>query len=148
MTFKEVCQTLRDKGFYLIVHFIVLHHLRKEFGDYDVISDRFYILPVGNDFLHIAVIECDTGRGEPEIQVRYTCAGDDLLYGLRVKFNSGGSPDPKTDLDVIDSLIANGNLREQPRYIRKRFRHGRFQAKFRALLVYLKDQWRVFFPKG
>lgn len=147
MSFKEVCQSLVDKGFYLIVHIIVQHHLRKEFGDYDVISDRFYILPVGPDFLHIAVIEVDTGKGKPEVQVRYTCAGDDLLYGLRVKFNSGGSPDPKTDLDVIDSLIASGDLRDQPRYIRSRFRHGRFQAKLRAFLVYLKDQWQLFFPK-
>jgi hypothetical protein len=147
LTYKEVVSHLREKGFYLIAHVVVLHHLRKEFRDYEVLHDRYYLLPVGTDFMHVAVLDIDTGREESELQIRYTCAGDDLLYGLRVKFNSGGSANPQTDLNSIDALLAAGNLRGQPRYVRKRFRYGRFQAKFRALIVFLTDNWRGLFPK-
>lgn len=144
--FKGICNFLETRKFYLTLHPVVLHHLRKDFKDYDVVHDRFFIMPIGRDFIHVAVIEHDVGREQNEVFVRYTLAGDDLLYGLRVKFNSGGDNDPNVTLQEIYSLTCLNSLRNQPRYVRNRFRHGRFQAKFRATLVYLRDQWRALFP--
>lgn len=145
LTYKGAVARMRAMGFYLIRHMVVIHHLRKDFIDFDIIRDRYYILPVGRDYLHVAIIENDVGRAENEVQVRYTCAGDDLLYGLRVKFKSGGATDPQDDIDAIAALIQKGSLRDHPRYVRARFRHGRFQAKLRALLIFLKDKWQSLF---
>lgn len=147
ITFNQVCDQLRSHEFYRIAHPVVVHHLRKEFSDFDVMNDMFYILPVGRDYLHVAVVELDTGEDEFRVQVKFTCAGDDLLYGLRTRFKSGGSENPITDLGALYALIENGNLRLHPLYVRKRFRHGRFQAKFRALLIYLRDRWQYLLPK-
>ncbi len=147
LTYDQVLTRIRNEKFYHVAHVVVQHHLRKEFQELEISRDRFYIKPVGQDFLHVAIVEVDNGREQYDVQVKYTCAGDDLLYGLSQKFRSGGSDDPQVDLDSITALIANGNLREHARYIRKRFRHGRFQAKFRATLIYLRDQWRSLWPR-
>jgi hypothetical protein len=168
LQFAEARDMLKDKGFFLIQHRVVIHHMLKDFADYDVTRSRFYILPVGVDFIHVALIEYDTGRlisWEPYIphpqshalQVRYTLAGDDLLYGLRTKYTSGGSDIPDDDLKDIFHFIqgvedkstknyAFEAIRNHPRYIRKRFRHGRAKAKLRAAIVMLKDKWRELWP--
>lgn len=144
---EEARDSVRELGSWRIAHPVVLHHLRKEFRDLDVTKDYFYILPIKDDFLHVAIIEYDTGKEERALMVKYAAAGDDLLYGLRIKFACGGSLDPDEDLAEIIKLVNEGTVRDHPRYVRKRFRHGRFQAKFRAMLIYLKDRWRTFFPK-
>lgn len=155
---------LKNKGFFLIKHRVVIHHMLKDFADYDVTRSRFYILPAGRDFVHVALVEYDTGRllsWEPYvehpqsrlIQVRFTCAGDDLLYGLHTKYNNGGSNKPEEDLNEIFRLIRGTEqkdtsryvfeaVRNHPRYVRSRFRHGRAKAKLRAFIVMLKDKWR------
>jgi hypothetical protein len=155
---------LREHGFYRVTDFVVLHHLRKEFSDLDITHSRFYIKPVGVDFVHVALIEHDTGRllsWEPymphpdchALQVKYALAGDDLLYGLRTKFQSGGSIKPEEDVaDILKIIQGSENkenqkyafesVRNHPRYIRPRFRHGRTKAKIRAFFQMLKDNWR------
>lgn len=143
--FQEVNDHFRQDGFYKVAHAVALHHLRKDFVDYDVIRDRFFIKPVGKDFLHIAVVEHEYGCDNTAIQIRYTCAGDDLLYGLQPKFNSGGSTDYEEDLTTVNDLVDSGNLRTHPRYVRKRFRHGRTKAKLRALIVMFKEKWSSIF---
>lgn len=141
LNFDEARTYFREKGFYYIAHMVVKHHMRKDFEEYDVTRDRFYILPVGKDFLHVAVIEHEYGKDGIAVQIRYTCAGDDLLFGLRTKYNSGGSKDNSEDVAEIERLIASGDLRDEERYIRKRFKHGRFKAKLRAFVVMMKDIW-------
>lgn len=143
LSFKEVCAELRTKGFLMVTHPIVKHHLMKDFEDYDVTNARFYIKQVGSDYLHVAVIEHTTAQASTAVQLRYSCAGDDLLYGLRVKFNSGGNNDNKLDLSLLGFLSVYKSLTGESRYIRKRFRHGRTKAKVRALFVYLRDQWKI-----
>lgn len=163
--FNEARQFLVDNGFYLIKHPVVIHHLLKDFSDYEVYQYRFYIKPTGADFVHVALIETRNEdvihSWDPEIifpsfslQVRYTCAADDLLYGLRVKFNNGGSKDPFEDIAEIQELIKSikkdrlspdvhyAAIRNHPRYVRSRFKHGRFKAKLRATIIMLKDKWR------
>jgi hypothetical protein len=147
LTIEKAREILREKGFYRITHPVVLHHLRKEFQQYEVNKDYFYIYPVEQDFIHVALVEYDTPTNEVRLQIRYSCAGDDLLYGLRIKFTNGGSEDPQDDLVDILRWMNLESVRVHPHYIRKRFRHGRFQAKLRALLVYLKDRWRLLLPK-
>jgi hypothetical protein len=115
--------------------------------------------------VHVALVEYDLGRlisWEPYIEhpqsrallVRYTYAGDDLLYGLKIKYKSGGSEKPEDDLsDIFRTIMgvedkstrkyAFQAVRNHPRYVRKRFRHGRAKAKLRALVVMLKDKWRA-----
>jgi hypothetical protein len=138
----------------------------KDFEDYEVIRYAFYVKPAGEDFVHVAVIEYENGIAaswDPPIyypqyglQIRYTCAGDDLLYGLKVKYKNGGSPDPNDDVAVINGLtkdikastpeerVVYPLVRNHPHYVRKRFRHGRRKAKIRAFLVMLKDLWKSF----
>lgn len=132
-------------GFYYIAHTVVKHHMRKDFEEYDVTRDRFYILPVGKDFLHVALVEHEYGKDGIAVQIRYTCAGDDLLFGLKTKYNSGGSIDNSEDIAEIGRLIASGDLRDNERYIRKRFKHGRHKAKVRAFIVMMKDIWSNLF---
>jgi hypothetical protein len=162
-TIATASSKLREHGFYRVTNLVVLHHLLKDFSDYNITNFRFYIKPVGIDFVHVALIEYDTGRllswepymEHPEarlLQVRYTCAGDDLLYGLRTKFPSGGSVKPEEDVKDILALIQGSDdkttknyafeaIRNHPRYIRPRFRHGRTKAKIRAFFQMLKDNW-------
>lgn len=143
LTFQEAREYFKAKGFYLINHVVVIHHMLKDFCDYDITRYRFYILPVGNDFLHIAIIEHEYGLGKKGVQIRYTCAGDDLLYGLRTKYQSGGSVNNEDDIKEIEHLIAQGNLKDHERYVRKRFRHGRAKAKLRAFIVMITDSWKA-----
>lgn len=142
LTFKEACQYFKNKDFYLIAHMVVVHHMLKDFDDYDVTRHKFYILPVGKDFLHVAVIEHEYGDGKLGVQIRYTCAADDLLYGLRTKYQNGGSEDNEDDIKEIETLIELGNLKGQARFVRKRFRHGRTKAKVRAFFVMVTEFWR------
>ena len=139
LKFDEARAYFREKEFYYIANVVVKHHMRKDFEEYDVTQDRFYILPVGKDFLHVALIEYEYGMGGTAVQIRYACAGDDLLFGLRTKYNSGGSKDNSEDITEIDKLIASGDLRSDERYIRKRFKHGRAKAKIRAFFVMMRD---------
>lgn len=167
LQFSEARDILKNKGFFRIQHRVVIHHMLKDFASLDVTRSAFYIMPVGRDFVHVALIEYDTGRlasWEPYVehphalalQVRYTCAGDDLLYGLPQKYLAGGSLKPEDDLHDITYLIrgveqkntkhyAFDAVRNHPRYVRKRFRHGRAKAKLRALVVMIKDKWASFF---
>lgn len=139
--FDQARAYFREKGFYFIANVVVKHHMRKDFEEYDVTQDRFFILPVGKDFLHVAVVEHEYGKDGLAVQVRYTCAGDDLLYGLSTKYKSGGSKDNGDDIAEIDRLIASGDLRDEERYVRKRFKHGRAKAKIRAFFVMMRDVW-------
>ena len=104
-------------------------------------SQVLIYLPVGKDFIHVALVEHEYGKDGLAIQVRYTCAGDDLLYGLSTKYKSGGSKDNGDDIAEIDRLIASGDLRDEERYVRKRFKHGRAKAKIRAFFVMMRDVW-------
>lgn len=142
INFDEARSYFLEKGFYFIAHMVVKHHMRKDFEEYDVTRDRFYILPVGNDFLHVALVEHEYGNSCLAVQIRYTCAGDDLLFGLRTKYNSGGSKNNNDDIDEINRLIESGSLHNEERYIKKRFRQGRFKAKLRAFVVMVKDIWK------
>jgi hypothetical protein len=107
-------------------------------------------MPVGPDFLHVAVVDVEHGLGMTDnngvVQhtaiVKYSCAGDDLLYGLRTKYVCGGSPNNVDDLRLITDLVKLPSLREHLFYIRARFRHTRVKAKTRALFVMVKDIWR------
>lgn len=166
LTINEASERLIKNGFYRVANMVAIHHLLKEFADYDVTDARFYIRAAGEDFVHVALIQHDVAQlrsWEPylelppstELQVRYTCAGDDLLYGLRTKFNSGGSVKPEEDLTEILNMVKDipkkRNLakiytavRGHPRYVRKRFRHGRTKAKVRAFIVMVKDKWASF----
>ncbi len=139
--FDQARAYFREKGFYFIANVVVKHHMRKDFEEYDVTQDRFFILPVGKDFLHVALVEHEYGKDGLAVQVRYTCAGDDLLYGLSTKYKSGGSKDNGDDIAEIDRLIASGDLRDEERYVRKRFKHGRAKAKIRAFFVMMRDVW-------
>lgn len=163
-TIANASSLLRENGFYRVTNLVVQHHLLKDFSDLDITHFRFYIKPVGVDFVHVALIQYDTGRllsWEPYMEhpdgkvlmVKYTCAGDDLLYGLRTKFTSGGSVYPEQDVkDILDLIkgsedkktrnYAFESIRHHPRYIRPRFRHGRTKAKIRAFFQMLKDNWR------
>ena len=143
--FDQARNYFREKGFYFIANVVVKHHMRKDFEEYDVTQDRFYILPVGKDFLHVALVEHEYGKDGLAVQVRYTCAGDDLLFGLKTKYKSGGSKDNSEDIAEIDRLIASGDLSTDERYVRKRFRHGKTKAKVRAFLVMMKDVWSNIF---
>ena len=145
ITFDEACKTFRENEFLAVKHFVVVHHLRKDFKDYDVSNSRFYIKQVGDSFLHVAVVEYLNPVGQKVTQVRYSCAADDLLYGLQIKFNSGGNADNEVDIgDCIYLPKRFASLYGTDRFIRRRFRHGRQQAKIRAFLVYLKDEWGFF----
>lgn len=139
--FDQARAYFREKGFYFIANVVVKHHMRKDFEEYDVTQDRFFILPVGKDFIHVALVEHEYGKDGLAVQVRYTCAGDDLLYGLSTKYKSGGSKDNGDDIAEIDRLIASGDLRDEERYVRKRFKHGRAKAKIRAFFVMMRDVW-------
>ena len=139
--FDQARNYFREKGFYFIANVVVKHHMRKDFEEYDVTQDRFYILPVGKDFLHVALVEHEYGKDGLAVQVRYTCAGDDQLFGLSTKYKSGGSKDNGDDIAEIDRLIASGDLRDEERYVRKRFKHGRTKAKIRAFFVMMRDVW-------
>ena len=145
LNFDEARAYFKEKGFYYIAHMVVKHHMRKDFEEYDVTRDRFYILPVGQDFLHVALVEHDNALGRIGVQIRYTCAGDDLLFGLKTKYKSGGSKDNSVDIAEIDRLIASGALYNEERYVRKRFRHGRHKAKVRAFFVMMKEMWSSMF---
>lgn len=145
LSLDEASDLFKRHGFLLIEHRVVIHHLRKDFTDYDVIRDRFLIKPIRKDFLHVALVQHEYGLEGEAVQIRYTCAGDDLLYGLRTKFTSGGAQNNMKDIDEILDLAASGNLRTHERYIRKRFRHGRSKAKLRALLVMVKEVWSTTF---
>lgn len=145
LNFDEARAYFKEKGFYYIAHMVVKHHMRKDFEEYDVTRDRFYIMPVGQDFLHAALVEHEYGVGGVAVQIRYTCAGDDLLFGLKTKYKSGGSSDNSEDIARLNSLIASGNLRDDERYVRKRFKHGRHKAKVRAFVVMMKDMWSNMF---
>lgn len=154
INFANARRRLQKMGFYAINHPVVVHHMRKDFTDYDVIRAAFYILPAGEDFIHVALVEHSTAVCKKALQIRYTLAGDDLLYGLRTKYNCGGLVDNEMDLVRIDKLLdevqadmdndlaASPTIRNHPHYIRKRFRHGRAQAKVRAFFIMLKDKWR------
>lgn len=166
MIFEQAIQYFKEKGFYLVVHPVVIHHMLKDFEDYEVIRYAFYIKPAGEDFIHVAVLEYETGGSaswDPPVystnyglQIRYSCAGDDLLYGLKIKYKNGGSADPNDDVTAIDNLIKDikedtvkervvyPEVRNHPHYVRKRFRHGRRKVKIRAFLVMLKDLWKSF----
>lgn len=144
LEFKQICKVLRNNDFYYVAHPVVKHHLLKDFEDYNVTNARFYIKKVGTDYLHVAVIESLTPQKTKVSQVRYTCAADDLLYGLRIKFTSGGSNDPQLDIVSVGILANAEMLSNEDRYIRPRFRHGRVKAKTRALFVYLIDSWKSF----
>ena len=137
--FDQARAYFREKGFYFIANVVVKHHMRKDFEEYDVTQDRFFILPVGKDFIHVALVEHEYGKDGLAVQVRYTCAGDDLLFGLSTKYKSGGSKDNSEDIAELNKLIASGYLRDDERYVRKRFKHGRFKAKLRAFVVMMKD---------
>ncbi len=145
LNFDEARAYFKEKGFYYIAHMVVKHHMRKDFEEYDVTRDRFYIMPVGQDFLHVALVEHEYGVDGVAVQIRYTCAGDDLLFGLKTKYKSGGSSDNSEDIARLNSLIASGNLRDDERYVRKRFKHGRHKAKVRAFVVMMKDMWSNMF---
>lgn len=145
LSFNKARALFKELDFYLIAHPVVLHHLRKEFKDYDVLNDRFYIKQVGNDFLHVAIIEHQCGRDGIAVQIRYTCAGDDLLYGLHIKFNSGGAINNQENVNEITAITERGNLKYHGRYVRKRFRHGRTKAKIRAFIIMIKDLWAGLF---
>lgn len=152
--FANARRELQKMGFYAVTHPVVVHHLRKDFTDYDVSRTAFYILPAGEDFIHVAVVEHMTAVCKQAVQIRYTLAGDDLLYGLRSKYRCGGSVDNEIDIARIDKLLddiqadldndlaASPTVRNHQNYIRKRFRHGRVQAKVRAFFIMLKDKWR------
>jgi hypothetical protein len=142
LNFDEARDYFKTKGFYSIAHVVVKHHMRKDFEDYAVTRDHFYILPLGRDFLHVALVEHEYGKDGVGVLIRYTCAGDDLLYGLAIKYKSGGSNDNSIDIAELDKLIIYEDLRENDRYVRQRFRHGRVKAKVRALFVMLKDTWK------
>lgn len=162
LTFKEAQKFAHQHGFMRVRHSVVVHHLLKDFAEYHLRKHAFYIKPVGVDFIHMAVIEYERevmanweNTCSSIVQVSYTCAADDLLYGLRVKFNSGSSFKPENDLHEILTLItghdkpgankyAFESIRNHPRYIKERFRFGRQKAKIRAFLVMLKDKWFEF----
>ncbi len=166
MIFEQAIQHFKENGFYLVVHPVVIHHMLKDFEDYDVVRHAFYIKPAGEDFVHVAVIEYENGIAQGSrpavvhvnyaLQIRYSCAGDDLLYGLKIKYKNGGSPNPSDDIAAINGLVKDikestpeegviyPSVRNHPHYIRKRFRHGRRKAKIRAFLVMLKDLWKSF----
>lgn len=152
LPFREADKKIKQLGFFLVTHPVVLHHLRKEFSDFEVTFSKFYILPVGPDFLHVALVECEHGMGITDdygtphrfTMIKYAVAGDDLLYGLRNKFPCGGSENNTVDLKHIEELMKHKDLRDHHRYVRARFRHGRIKAKTRALFIMVKDLWRGF----
>lgn len=151
--FKNTCRQMQKMGFYAVKHPVVVHHMRKDFLDYDVTRYAFFIIPAGEDFIHVAVVEHCTAVCKNAVQIRYTLAGDDLLYGLRTKYTCGGSVDNEIELVQLEKLLikvvdeldddytALPTIRNHPRYIRKRFRHGRAQAKTRAFFIMMKDKW-------
>ena len=51
--FDQARAYFREKGFYFIANVVVKHHMRKDFEEYDVTQDRFFILPVGKDFIFV-----------------------------------------------------------------------------------------------
>lgn len=153
LSFEEAKKHFMDTGFYPIEHAVVIHHMRKDFEQLEVSRDAFFIKPIGPDYLHVAVVEYEYGLGildnfgglKRAVNIAYGCAGDDLLYGLRVKYPGGGSTDNWDDVTEIEEWAVSGNLREHPKYTRPRFRHTRVKAKTRALFVMVKDIWRNFF---
>lgn len=147
LSFDEARKYLNEKGFYIVNHCVFCHHARKDFEEYDVIRDRFYILPVKDDYLHVALVEHEYGDRGVAVQIRYTCAGDDLLYGLRVKYKSGGSRNNEEDINELNKLIALNDLRTNERYVKARFRHNRIKAKVRAFFIMLKGIWKDLFSK-
>lgn len=144
MDYEDVRKKLNELKFFRVMHPVVVHHLKKDFIDYDVTKTAFYIKPVGNDFLHVAVVEYRANDSSIKTQVKYTCAADDLLYGLRIKFRVG---DESTELMLIniENLSKSTRLSDYGSYVRQRFGNDRTKAKVRAFFVMLKDKWRSFF---
>lgn len=146
ITFEQACQNLRACGFFRIAHKVAIHHMRKDFLDYDVTNDAFYIKAVGNDFLHVAVVEFRTVRNIVTVQVRYTQAADDLLYGLRIKYREGDPTDPVKTINDIAYRSKRPSLVRSKQYVRLRFNGNRSKAKTRALFVMLSDLWKKHWP--
>ncbi len=146
MTFEQACTQLRSAGFLRIAHKVVIHHMRKDFLDYEVVTDAFYIKPVGVDFLHVAVIEYRAACNRNALQVRFTQAADDLLYGLRIKYREGDSNDPTKTINDIVFRSKRPVLVRSEQYVRQRFGSERTKAKTRALFVMLSDLWKNYWP--
>lgn len=145
---KEISKLLLDLGFYTTDNIIVLHHLRKDFADYDVVSDAYFIRPVGDDFIHVAVVQYVTSNNDKYTQVRYAISADDLLFGLRVKFNQGDPSNRDTTLQKIANMTVNEKLEHNQFYIRKRFNsRTRTKAKVRAFFVMVTETWSKWFGK-
>lgn len=144
MDYEDIRKKLNELGFFRINHLVVVHHMLKDFVDYEVIKAAFYIKPVGIDFLHVAVVQYRTSNKLVATKLKYTCAADDLLYGLKVKFREGSVHTSKT-LEDIELLSKETGLAGFGDYVRERFGKTRNQAKVRALFVMLKDKWRQLF---
>ena len=150
LSFEQAVTHFTVNKFYRVEHKVVLHHMRKDFADREVTRDAFFIMPVGPDYLHVAIVEYEFGLGITDnngvvkhaVAIHYTCAGDDLLYGLRRKYTHGNTVDNTTSVVEIAYWASAASLREHPGYIRARFRHTRVKATTRALFVMVKDIWR------
>lgn len=144
--FKQIVSDLIKIGFYRTANIVVLHHLRKDFEDYTVLKDAYFILPVGDDFIHVAVVHYVISDNRKYTQVRYAISADDLLFGLRIKFNQG---DPSSSTDTIAKIaqmLELGQLEHNQFYIRKRFNsRTRSKAKVRAMFVMITETWRSWF---
>ena len=144
--FNNAVKILDEVGFYKTANIVVLHHLRKDFADYDVVKDAYRIMPVGDDFIHVAVVQYVTSENNQYTQVRYAISADDLLYGIRVKFNQGDPGDRVGTLNKIVSMVLADSLEHNQFYIRKRFNPTtRTKAKVRALFIMVSETWHKWF---
>lgn len=145
-TYKQIVSDLSKIGFFRTANVVVLHHLRKDFEDYNVVRDAYFILPVGDDFIHVAVVKYVMSDNRQYVQVRYAISADDLLFGLRVKFNQGDPASCYSTMAKIAEMLESGKLEHNQFYIRKRFNSSnRTKAKVRALFVMLSETWRGWF---
>lgn len=145
-TFKQTVNDLMKIGFYRTANVVVIHHLRKDFEDYTVLKDAYFILPVGDDFIHVAVVNYVVSDNQQYTQVRYAISADDLLFGLRVKFNQGDPGARHDTIAKIAQMLEAGKLEHNQFYIRKRFNQNtRTKAKVRALLVMIAETWKSWF---
>lgn len=137
MDFDYACQTLRSNGFLRVKHPVVIHHNRKDYTDYTIAKDAYYIKPIGDDFIHVAVIYT-VAHGT---WINYCYAADDLLYGIYLKFRKGIDQPPKKVLDQLISVCHEPALPSKGAgYIKQRFnKQGRQHAKIRACLIFIKE---------
>lgn len=144
---KNIVKRLKELGFYDIRNRTVIHHLLKDFKHYTLVDYKFFILPIQNSFITVAVLNtrsfltADNGR---RLVVKFTVSADDILFGLRQKFTDGNNDNPLVDISDIELLIASPDVTTHVSYVKKRFvlPTARSQAKIRAFLIMVRDYWK------